>query len=779
MTTLRPTLSTEELPAWMRPRRRVVDWGLLIVVAFSLLVILPFVAQPGLPRHTDADLFVARAVQIARVMRSGTLYTRWATDFNFGLGSPLFNYLSPLPHYLSGLHQLITDDDPVDSIKVLFCFSVIAAGSGMFLFARQRWTPGVGFVCALVYLFSPPIALSLSYQMGDLASLLSLGLLPWVLWALDGLARQESRRALLIAVGALALWILADTRLVLVGGVVLIVVIVTAQSRRLRLTLWAISIALLLTAFFWLPAVAERGSVVWIPLATDPRGDKLPLTEIFGIPPIPDPGLMNPPAYRGLGLGLGITALLGFLAVLAERRRGQALQRDVLAFALLGGLFALSTLPPFAGAWTSLMGGGWQPLFPYHLLIGGALICFSCVAGQTAHWLDRRLAPGWQPVALGLLCLPTLLTVLPAWALAQWPTQPQGQENAEPETAIHAIASLREGLLLPTSAYRSEDMLSALPFNTLRSHDPKRADYAPNIGISQVERLPLSSRFAANVDQPQKITFDRLAFPGWSINIDGVQHNVEITSQGLIAYTLSEDAREVIIWFGSTPLRSLAWLIGVCGSVVLIWQMRRLGRQPYRAQYSLAMLERPQMIGLWAFAALCALLGVTLRLEAKTLLPRASLNTLMQTPVSFMNAEIELLGAQIETTELRAGKMAEAELYWRAQEPLNADYQLQVQLIREGDYSRGAAKGAASVIEWHPGGIPTSQWLPRRVVRDKVQVPTNDLAAGDYHFAVSLGQCPSQQTLPCDKVSLLRPKLLGETGGESIVLPQVIHITAP
>src|SRR5216683_752529 len=104
-------VTLDDLPMWMRPRRFAPDWGLLIVLGFSLILIAPLVLRPGLPQDTDAELNEYRSLEVARLVQSGTLYSRWAPDFNEEYGSPLFNYLAPLPHYLAGYHQAITETD--------------------------------------------------------------------------------------------------------------------------------------------------------------------------------------------------------------------------------------------------------------------------------------------------------------------------------------------------------------------------------------------------------------------------------------------------------------------------------------------------------------------------------------------------------------------------------------------------------------------------------------------------------------------------------------------
>src|SRR4051812_9714637 len=182
--TTSPNLRIDDLPAWMRPRRTIIDWGLVLVLIACLPIILPLLTRHGLPGSTEAELFEFRSIEIAQLVRSGVLFSRWAPDFHYAMGSPVFNYLAPLPHYIAGYHQAITDTSPADSINLLLGFTILAAASGMYLYARQRCGALSGVLAAFLYVYSPLICIALPYQLGNLAALLGLGLLPWVLWSL-------------------------------------------------------------------------------------------------------------------------------------------------------------------------------------------------------------------------------------------------------------------------------------------------------------------------------------------------------------------------------------------------------------------------------------------------------------------------------------------------------------------------------------------------------------------------------------------------------------------
>ena len=78
------------------PLFRQFDLGLLLALALALLAAMPFLTRPDLPRGTDAELHVFRAAEMGYSLRAGDHFPRWAPDFYYGYGYPIFNYYAPL-----------------------------------------------------------------------------------------------------------------------------------------------------------------------------------------------------------------------------------------------------------------------------------------------------------------------------------------------------------------------------------------------------------------------------------------------------------------------------------------------------------------------------------------------------------------------------------------------------------------------------------------------------------------------------------------------------------
>ena len=70
------------------------------------------------------------------MVRAGEPYPRWASNFYFGYGYPIFNYYAPLTYYLGLGVELMPRLDAVDGVKAMFVLGLVAAGIGMYGFVR-------------------------------------------------------------------------------------------------------------------------------------------------------------------------------------------------------------------------------------------------------------------------------------------------------------------------------------------------------------------------------------------------------------------------------------------------------------------------------------------------------------------------------------------------------------------------------------------------------------------------------------------------------------------
>ncbi|MBZ0307643.1 MAG: hypothetical protein K8I82_16365, partial [Anaerolineae bacterium] len=312
-------LTIDDLPEWLRPRPSRFDYVLFGVMLLCLVVAWPWLRSSGIPNSMGAWESIFRISEVTENLQSGDLYPRWASHYHYSYGSPVFNYLAPAPHYLGGLHYLLSQASPRLSLKLLMVISILMAGTGMFCFGRRRWGTLAGFCAALVYLLAPPLLLTLPYITVDLPLLLAAGVFPCLLWSLDRVLTYGNGRDMAV------LSLLTGLQLTTHNSIGVIFLSITflwlcwmgfIEKNHFLRALSGLITGIGLAAIYWLPACLERSEIHW--LVTENIRRPLRLSEVLGLLPVQDFLVFNPDTPASLGLATWGLFLLGSLACLGE-----------------------------------------------------------------------------------------------------------------------------------------------------------------------------------------------------------------------------------------------------------------------------------------------------------------------------------------------------------------------------------------------------------------------------------------------------------------------------
>ncbi|MBU1931228.1 YfhO family protein [Patescibacteria group bacterium] len=232
---------------------------IIILLLLSLAAVWPFF-KPGFFSFHD-NTQVVRVQQMAEALRDGQLPVRWVRDLGYGYGYPIFNFYAPLPYYFAGLLVLLGCSSIV-AVKLMMAVPLVLSGVAMFFWAKSNWGRLGGLVAGLFYVYAPYKAAD-CYVRGAVGELWAMMFLPLVFLGLQSLFNQSKARPVLLAV-ALAGVILSHNILALLTALVLVIILLVAFFLRLLATrkqlirlLFAIALALGLSAFFWLPAITE------------------------------------------------------------------------------------------------------------------------------------------------------------------------------------------------------------------------------------------------------------------------------------------------------------------------------------------------------------------------------------------------------------------------------------------------------------------------------------------------------------------------------------------
>ncbi len=824
--TLPEGLRYDDLPTWMRRTHREVDWAFLVMALVVLMSAWPFGAQAGLPLTPAMRALMARTVEMAESIQAGVLYPRWASDFNYGYGAPLWNYLAPLPHYLTGLYRVLAQASTEHSVKAIFALALLLNGLAMFSFVRRRWGTYAAILAATTYVYSPQLVQSVPYLQGDLALLFALGMWWLALWALDRvlvLGRGEDVGGAVLSVAAL--WLThapLNVVLVLLAGAWL------AWQRWARRSspYWGRAVAALglgtgLSAFYWLPAWLEWGAVRWWSASNYPLDAWPPITlgALLGGAQRLTLNAVNPPPTAALGWAVWGGAVLagGVLWRWLWKQtplpphampRGEALQwrlermarllPSALREALFFGVLALGL--GVAVSWPSLplweRSTAWSPLRPFMLLpliVGSAAV----VGGQLGWLLEGSQRRGWAAVAMGGAVALVLVLALPSLVVPTWPTHSTTENVLDvlsDELRGHMVASLTDGWLLPQTAPQlpPPDPALVASYQSGVVNRVAREALPAAARVDVIQHGPQSERLAVSTPYSVDVPLRLLAFPHWRAQIKGAPIPVRIVSEtGLVTLVVPSGQHEVTVRLAPSRVREVGWLVSGAALVgALLFVLHVLYRQdealaPSRWRAPIWQPPRelvPYHHAVCLVLALCfGVGGLWPRLASEHFAQRMPPGVVPQaTPLPrALQGGVDLLAYTLEPRDtLRPGDFLTVELYWRAVRPDLPDYQVRLALV-----PRNAPENPL-LVEYHrhPGQLPSSLWarwpLFEAYVRDTyvLRLPA-EAAVGEYQVVVQMERCTRTDLFPCEEGEPLFVRdPYGSRLGQQIVLPQVLWV---
>ncbi|MGQ0720316.1 MAG: 6-pyruvoyl-tetrahydropterin synthase-related protein [Candidatus Eiseniibacteriota bacterium] len=540
--------------------------------ALPLLLAVPsFAALFGVEwfENHETTMYLARVVETNRCWEDGMISARWFPDLAGGFGYPYLAFYAPLTFWISA-GFCAAGMPVVAALKATIALATLVGAAGAYRLARE----GTGRVPALLacalYTYAPYRLRDL-WVRGDLAELLALGVLPWALALTLRLRGRPTVRGVVAAGAVGAATILSHNIVALLAGLALIVTALVAATwpiaprrRVLAAAATAGALALLLSAFFWTPALAEKK---WTRLDALRQGffgveqNFLEPREIFA--PVESERRFVPGQPEVLGFGLGLAAASG-LAGLAAMRSRQERPLAVLGLVLAACGLVLS-VPAAAPLYERL------PLlrfvqFPWRFLaltsLGGAV---AAAAGLSA--LGRGC--GGRAAAIAAAAL-AVFAVIETRAIAR------------PFAEIDV-----EDWMLDPATYREQNLtIGAVEFTPIwvERREPLRFEEGVSLTgrgrLSEVDRGVARWRFTVEAYHPQAVVLQAFWFPDWRGTLDGMP--VEIrprAGSGLAEFDCPEGRHVFEGRHVATPLRlataGVSGLAAVASLVALAAARRR------------------------------------------------------------------------------------------------------------------------------------------------------------------------------------------------------------
>lgn len=567
---------------------------ILIIIIFSILISLPL-AKAGLFLMHD-DTQVARLYLYDRALKSGQFPVRWVDELGFGFGYPLFVFYPPLVYMMAEAFHLVGFSF-IDSVKLVFFSSIFLSGIAMYIFAKELFGKLPALISALFYMLAPYRAIDV-YIRGAMAEAFSFVWLPLILWSLYKLSISNKKLYICLAGIFLALLMITHNLIFLPFMLILPLYLTFLfwQSRNKKkfivYCLLSIVYSLLLSAFFWIPALAEKKFTLvdQIFLATDYRSHFVYPQQLWNWPW----GFGGSAAdlADGISFKIGKLHILTsvaaiFLAMLhllknknlsrlsissPERGRRVTYHLSLIFFALF--IFSAFMTTFYSKViWETI-----KPLaylqFPWRFLTFTALFS-SILAGALLYFLRLRV--------LQLILAPLLIIalVIPNFKLFR-PESYRGDLTDSIATSPSVIGwdisgSSFEFAPRGVELYKDDlgDQHVKIQKNQIKND--KVEVLQGSAKISNLKTSPNKLTFNVTSGDPSFIQANLFNFPGWVAKIDGVKVAIDDNnSLKLISLKAPAGAHNVAIQFFNTPLINVANAISLLSIFFLIYFSSRL-----------------------------------------------------------------------------------------------------------------------------------------------------------------------------------------------------------
>jgi uncharacterized membrane protein len=506
--------------------------AVLLLTASVLFATASLFGKNYIPTH-DGEYHIIRIVEFARMLGEGNMVPRWAPDMNSGYGIPIFQYHYPLPNYIGSLVRVFTRD-AVYAFQYSVGIGYIVAIAALFgwLFTLFGIIPAA--VGAIVGAYVPYWFVDI-YIRGVIGEVWATAMLFAVLFFI------EKRKYVFVALWY-CLLILSHNILAMVYTPFLLGYVLIRDKAALKSILAGVG----LSAFFWLPALAESTYVVGLNTVNF-RGHFVEISEL--LVPSWGTGFSEAGAIGNkMSFQIGLVPLVVIaLAVLFYRKSKNPPINTLLRYFLIVCVCSLLLMfSPFRFVWEIV----W-PLqyvqYPWRLLI-----FVIPVAAYAASFIVKNVKKRWVAIIL------PVMAILCAYSYVH-------PVLYEPRNEAYYLA--RPNFTDGTSSMGNS--FSTIWTKWKENRPQSEVDIPDGQFGRRVRWKYLDRDFSVFMNTGGDITISTLYFPGWNAYVDGARVVVNYGEDGVIHFFVPEGAHNVHVIFKDTLPRQAGNIISLISLVIV------------------------------------------------------------------------------------------------------------------------------------------------------------------------------------------------------------------
>ncbi len=532
--------------------------------------------RPGLFETHDGRLHVIRLFWFDEELRSGQFPVRWSETANHRYGYPVFNFYYPFFYLVAESVHLI-GFSLVDALKIVAAGSFLLSGIAAYFWLKTfagRWPALAGSVVFLL----APYRLELLFVMGRWAESFAFLPLMLVLWMIGKFGKTKDRKYLFLGGLFLAFLILSHNAVALLLLPVILIYNFYIGYKDYKTMIIAIILGLGLSAWFWIPALAEARYTLQGQRSVYDFRQNFPSLRSYlyypwgyGFSLTGEPNGVSPMIGLGqlAGVGVGLAALIFLkfshshilknLRMILSSSSSKSSEK-ILIFGLGGAVLIFFMM-------NSVSVPVWEKLpllqavqFPGRLnAVLLAMIALTAAAGLQTLAGNRKIQAGLAIFLIGFT------------VYANRNYLRAGVPDRFFDQDVTGAYWFRFGT--GDSSHESTPVWSRpLPAEWTEKIE---AD-SGNIEISQIELSPRKYKFTADVKEGEgEIKVNTIYYPGWRARVDDEELKLKIPIEennpyGLIKFAVSKGNHQIAVFFTETPMRLVADLISFISFLALV-----------------------------------------------------------------------------------------------------------------------------------------------------------------------------------------------------------------
>ncbi len=522
--------------------------GLLLSILIGLFSVFPLF-QIGLPPTHDGEYHVIRFYEFDKTLRDGNWYPLWASDLNYMYGSPLFNYVYPLPNYFASLFHFFGLSF-IDAFKLNLIIATVIGSLSSFLYMKKRYGAWNGFMTSVFYTYAPYHFLDI-YIRGSVGEVWALALFPFALIAIDSIRKKPTLKHICLGAIAYALIIFSHNILAVMFTIFALfyclLVLHNAKSKpRVAVAfLCSFIIALLVASVFILPALFEQRYVVGLQIFQTTRN----FADLYQLLiPSWGSGFSGGSMSSQMSFQIGAANILVFIIILIIFLfRKVKKEKIYIAFFMIWFLLSCFLVTPYSAfLWENIsFMDNFQ--FPWRVLSIGVL-CGAILAG----------------------CIPLISKLKVLYVILIIACIGFSYSYARPPYLLPRVDSdlyTKSNFIYGTNSIGNSFQTKWLPQQEILFSS------IANVPVVSVFENSTEKKYRVSLKKEMDVVFNISYFPGWFAQVDEKKIRVK-QSGGKIAVTVPKGDHEIYLRLSDTKLRGVAKLVSVITiSIIIIFFM--------------------------------------------------------------------------------------------------------------------------------------------------------------------------------------------------------------